>query len=469
MDTLSEYSVPNAATSAFACNLYHNGFNDIIIGHQTPWGYTNPSITFMKNISYGTFEITDTSKSFPRNPGNIFAVDVNNDGWSDIVSLTANNYSNETLEQYIRIYYNNEGTFNNSNYTDFDLNTRETVDNINYGDINGDGYIDLVYSSNYGLLWGVLYNDGYGGFSAPEVHHVTTYYPSGIAVGDLNNDGRDDIVLCGQLIDVYFSYPSGFQRLQLSADGFSGQVVISDFDQDGYKDILCNSGFGATDLLMYKNNGNNTFQKLGHLFSQSYMGFFVADFNNDGLPDIMFQNNDDSGYFLWYNQGNFQLSNMQFISVPNVGEVSRNFYCADLDNNGFNDIITVRCSFQYYLSANLDIRFNDGNGNFIPEPIVGIQDKANLTSSNLQNYPNPFQDETVFNFSTNEIATVELSVYDLQGKFITRLIKQKLVGGQHSIKWLGIDNDDQSCKPGAYIAYLKVNSKISCAIKVIKI
>jgi len=244
-DIQSEYNVPIAASSAFATNIYHDGFNDLIIGHHTAWGDANPTITLMKNISYGTFEITDTSKSFAGYQDNIFAVDVNNDGWADIIALANKNYSNGTLQRYIRVYYSIQGTFNNSNYTDFNLNTTEPVDHINYGDINGDGFIDLVYSSNSGLFWGVLYNDGLGDFSAPEVHHVTNYYPSGIAVGDLNNDGRDDIVLCGQIIDVYFSYPSGFQRLQLSAEGFADQVAISDFDQDGYKDILCNSGFAS--------------------------------------------------------------------------------------------------------------------------------------------------------------------------------------------------------------------------------
>jgi hypothetical protein len=468
-DILSEYNVPIAASSAFATNLYHDGFNDLLIGHHTAWGSTNPTISIMKNMSFGTFEITDTSKVFCGYQDNIFAVDVNNDGWPEVVTLAAYNYSGGTLERYIRIYSNNQGTFNDSIYNDYDLNTRKTIDNINFGDIDGDGFVDLVYSSNSGLFWGVLYNDGNGIFYAPEVHHVTNYYPTGIAIGDLNNDGRDDIVICGQIIDVYFSYPSGFQRLQLSANGFAGYVAISDFNQDGYKDILGNAGFGSTVLVVYKNNGNSTFQRMpDFIFQPPCQQFFVTDFNNDGLPDVIFQKSDLTGYILWYNQGDFQLANSQVISVLWYGEPSRNFYCADLDNNGFNDIITVR--FDYYkLSDNIDIRFNDGQGHFVPDPIVGIHDRSTVSKLDLKNYPNPFQDETVFTYYLNETAFTEISIYDLWGKFVTCLINQKLEGGSHYTKWRGLDNGDQPCKPGAYVAYLKVNGNVCNSIKLIKL
>jgi hypothetical protein len=195
--------------------------------------------------------------------------------------------------------------------------------------------------------------------------------------------------------------------------------------------------------------------------------FFVADFNNDGLPDVIFQDRSNTGYIIWYNQGNFQLADSNFISVPCIGEPSRSFYCADLDNNAFNDIITVRFD-AYYIINNVDIRFNDGHGHFVPDPIVGTQNYSDLISFSLKNYPNPFQDETIFKFNLKETALVDLSVLDLQGKFVTCLINQKLEGGSHSIKWRGLDNGCQPCKPGAFIAYLKVNGKICHAIKVIK-
>ena len=245
-------------------------------------------------------------------------------------------------------------------------------------------------------------------------------------------------------------------------------VAIVDFDLDGKRDILTQVYVwtGQFSILrIFKNLGNNAFQQLPDLIFQGGVGPLVtSDFNNDGLPDVLFTG--INGHIIWYNQGNFQLADSQYVAIPYHGGTSAKVCCADLDNNGFNDIITVSYGVaQNYPS--LDIMFNDGHGNFTPNPIVGNQEKDDIVSS-LKNYPNPFQDETTFEFYIKETSLVELSVFDLQGRFTTCLINQKLETGLHSIKWRGLDNGDQPSKPGAFIAYLKVNGKICRTIKVVK-
>jgi hypothetical protein len=462
MDILSEYNVPPSAQSVCVGDLNLDGFNDIIVGNSFNEAYNFGGVSILHNQGWGYFAFTDSIYTLA-NEWAVATAQLDTNPYPEIIFIKDNPVMQT---EYIEIAFNNNFNdtlclYTNSGY--------HGIDNIAIGDIDGNGINDIIFASNQGQLWGIFYNYGNRNYSAPQIHHVTTYYPSGLAVGDLNNDGRDDIVLCGQIIDVYFSYSSGFQRLQLSAEGFASDVAIADFDQDGFKDILGNSGFGSTVLIMYKNNGSSSFQKMPDFVFQPFcQQFFITDFNNDGLPDVIYQNSDHTGYILWYNQGNFQIADSQVISVPWYGEPSRSFYCADLDNNGFNDIITVR--FDYYvLSANVDIRFNDGQGHFVPNPIVGIHGQLNMTALNLKNYPNPFQDETTFNFNLKETANTEISVFDLQGKFVTCLINQKLEGGTHYIKWRGLDNGDQPCKPGAYVAYLKVNGNVCNSIKLIKL
>jgi hypothetical protein len=459
-DTLSGYTVPPSAQSVCAGDLDLDGFNDIVIGHNYNDEYNFGGISILRNQSWGYFSLTDSVYALA-NEWAVTTTQLDSDPHPEILFL-----------KEISNCENVEIIFNNNMNDILILNVTKPGYAIDYfatGDIDGNGYTDIVFASNQGHFWGIFYNYGNRNFSSSEIHNVTTYYPSGLAVGDLNNDGRDDIVLCGQLLDIYFSYSSGFQNLQLSAGGFAGGVSITDFDLDGEKDILVNSGFGSTVLIMYKNNGNSTFQKMADFIFQPACGeFFVTDFNNDGFPDVIYQNRSNTGYYLWYNQGNFQLADSSFIGVPRIGEPSRSFYCADLDNNSFSDIITVRFD-AYYLTNNVDIRFNDGQGHFIPNPIVGIESHPDYSSFGISNYPNPFSYETLFNINLKETALTEISVFNLQGVFVTCLINKKLEGGSRTIKWCGLDNGGQPCKPGTFLAYLKVNSKIYQVIKVVKI
>jgi len=225
----------------------------------------------------------------------VYAADIDNDGWVDIVAFYYNG-----SQHYIRVYYNQQGTFPNTNYADFSLNNTSAIfDYITFGDINGDGYVDIVVSSCDNNLWGVLYNNGNGGFLAPVYN--TVHSPYAICCGDLNGDGRDDVVIIGQNTEIYFSYSSGFQHVVLDNYAYMNELGVVDFDLDGKKDILTEKYVAPnhyTVLRMFKNLGNNTFQQLPDVIYPGGMGqgsggnLFVnknTDFNNDGYPDILFQ------------------------------------------------------------------------------------------------------------------------------------------------------------------------------------
>lgn len=468
-DIDSEYNVPIGANSIFAVDCDLDGHNDLVVGHKTMWGDSNKTISIMRNIGYGTFEITDTSKSFCGYQESIFATDLSNDGFPDIVAILGD-FSTGVIKRFIRIYYNSTGQYPNSNYADFNLNTSESIVYVSHGDINGDGFTDLVFISLYGQFWGVLYNDGTGYFPSPEYHTVPGLYPYSVACGDLNNDGRDDIAISGQSIKLILSFQTGFQETTIST--FSQDVKLADFDGDGYCDIL---GFSLVPVYSYtifniiKNNGNSTFTQLPDQYFQfGTHNIACSDLNNDGLPDMLFQLEDFSGYEIYYNQGDFLLADSQFVSVPSYGEGLRNCICADLDNNAFNDIITVRLSY-VDIQHNIDIQFNDGHGNFSPNPIVGIGTANGVPGVLLKNNPNPFNEITTFNFNMKETALAELDIYTLQGNFISCLINQKISSGSHNIKWNGLDNFGNPCPAGLYMAVLKINGQIRQAIKIIKL
>jgi len=381
-------------------------------------------------------------------------------------------FSSGVAERYIRIFYNNNGEI--ASFLDFSLNSSETFSDIYYGDINCDSFNDIIVASSNGQFWGVMYNDGLGNFSNPDYHYVTNYFPRTLSCGDLNGDNRDDIVVCGQSTEVYFSYPAGFQLLVLETDNYKEGVSIVDFDLDGDNDILTFVGIpfvNVTSLIMYENQGNNSFDTLEEFYFQPMSSrFFVTDFNNDSLHDILFQLSDKSGYIIYYNQGNFQLADSQFVALPpsNPQEGWRNCYCADMDGNGYTDIITVKTLYAY-LPDNLEILFNDGNGNFVEDPITYVQpSNFELQTSNLSCYPNPFITETTISFTIEEKGKIQLYIFDLNGKLVQTIINKELQKGKTEIKWNGTDKNGKELQPGVYFLAFVENVKTTKFEKLIK-
>lgn len=213
-DILSEYNVATEAQSVCIGDLDLDGFNDIVVGNNYNFTFNWGGVSILRNQGWGYFAFTDSIYAYA-NEWAVATAQLDSDPHPEILFQI---YNPILLTSSIGIIFNN----NNSDTLYLNIQSNNSIDYLATGDIDGNGFNDIVFASNQGLFWGIFYNYGNRIFSAPEIHYVTTYYPSGLAVGDLNNDGRDDIVLCGQLIDVYFSYPSGFQNLQLSADGFAG-------------------------------------------------------------------------------------------------------------------------------------------------------------------------------------------------------------------------------------------------------
>lgn len=156
-----------------------------------------------------------------------------------------------------------------------------------------------------------------------------------------------------QLIDVYSK--TGINFVHTSApekkyivESMSGGVLLIDFDRDGFQDIYFTNAPTVemalknekSKSLLYRNNGNGTFtdvtDKAGVGFPGFAMGGAVADYNNDGFPDMYITCL--GGNVLYKNNGDGTFSDVTKQAGVSDGRWSAGAAFADYDGDGFLDL-----------------------------------------------------------------------------------------------------------------------------------
>lgn len=427
---------------------------DVVIGHKfasvSNWG----GIAILENTGLGFFQLKDSlyfENGYPDVHKNFF----DNNVYIDIFSRTV------TIDPYtinITVIYN-YGLSQFDSIKSFSIYPEPPVPFITSGDVDGDGFADLLFAHNNDYLWGIIYNDGTGNFSAPEYYDLD-FPPTDIKCADLNDDGRSDIVVTGSTTEIYFSYETGFVQ-QLLTETLNLHVLLSDFDNDYDNDIILHTTYYANHhrVYLFENLGNNQF------FEHDYFEFTpfcryaqIADFNNDSLPDMVFIAHDHSGLYIYYNQDDFQLGEQQFVEIYEDDAFLQRVTFEDFDNNSFNDIALI-INFWGTTPSKLKILFNNGNGGFQEDPITNIKKPTINEDSEVTYYPNPFYSEINIKYNIKESSFVEISVFSFSGELIRVLTSKQKKGGDHLIKWDGLNNGGKASKPDPYLLTFKVNDK----------
>jgi hypothetical protein len=80
---------------------------------------------------------------------------------------------------------------------------------------------------------------------------------------------------------------------------------------------------------------------------------------------------------------------------------------------------------------------------------------APASALSLRIYPNPFNPSTRFHFELPVAGEATMRVYDLRGRVVRTLLRERLAAGHHAVAWDGTDNDGRGVASGAYICSLE--------------
>lgn len=170
------------------------------------------------------------------------------------------------------------------------------------GDINGDGWPDVAVANQNDGTVSVLYGDGQGGLSPPQTWPVGAGVFS-IAVADMNGDGRLDIVATDPN-DGYVAVlqrnaaNTGFDAAQTYPTGAGTNpsgLAVADLNGDGRPDIITGNQFNpSTDhpedtvTALLRNASNTGFDPPAtYTVGSGPAGVAVGDLNGDGKLDIV--------------------------------------------------------------------------------------------------------------------------------------------------------------------------------------
>jgi hypothetical protein len=297
-------------------------------------------------------------------PGVAF-IDYDNDGWPDIFLVNGTDWPGHAQKHTMpKLYHNNhDGTFTDVTHK-AGLDVEMYGIGVAVGDFDNDGYDDLFVTA-YGQSR-LFHNNGNGTFT--DVTHKSRLagvkeFSTSAAWVDYDKDGRLDLV-----VGNYVQW-SPENDLYCTMDGKN-------------KSYCTPESYKGTSVRLWHNNGDGTFtdvtQKagLGEPTCKT-LGVAVLDYDNDGWPDLLFSN-DTQPNKLYHNNGNGTFTEKAVVagvafSEDGVARAGMGVDSADYDRSGNTSLLITNFSNQM-----ISLYHNEGKGLFVDEAPRGDVGRASL-------------------------------------------------------------------------------------------
>ena len=273
-----DIDVPSQPRGCVLADLNGDGMIDLATAHTVAG-----VVRVYAGDGSGNFELAQPLQ-LPQRPMDLAVGDINGDGRPDLVGVSEGGL--------IGVFYGTKsGRFERGPYLTTSYGGTEVV----LADMDQDGDLDIVVSLwKEDQIW-IFANDGAGRFGDPRKVEVTSRNPFGVAVLDVDRDGRLDFVapdLGGNPLDVRLGTGSSEFRAgpRLPSAAGARHLMATDLDGDGHQDLV-STARDASRVILYYNRGGGRFLTQDLLEPGEHPRATVAaDLNGDGVTDLVTTN-----------------------------------------------------------------------------------------------------------------------------------------------------------------------------------
>jgi len=289
--TVTNYTCGDNANRIAAGDIDGDGDIDVAVGRT---GFTGGSgLTVMLNNGTGALSVSQNLTQVPGAAAQgapVLLHDMDLDGDLDLVCTGANN---ATFGQSVVAIRKNDGagtfaapilyTSPDGPYTPWDMQA---------GDLNADGWPDLVYSTPSGRVWDGIcaaLSDGKGGWM-PTAFYKSSKWTRGVTMADFDEDGDIDVAAVaedGNMVCIHENVAFGnLASVPIYGTGgsFTNDIGHGDVNGDGHLDAMA----WDTRPRLLLGNGDGSFQSsLQYVGPTGLTDCRLREMDGDGLPDLL--------------------------------------------------------------------------------------------------------------------------------------------------------------------------------------
>lgn len=306
------------------------------------------------------------------------ADDMDNDGDLDII-MTGRDESNAP---HLFVYLNNDGLYQSSSASGISISELDGRELVQFIDVDHNHAPDVIIGKHF------FVNDGTGFYTLQSTGLADAIVrPWAIADGDINGDGWTDLMISGTdsnntsfeaITHLLLGDASGNMTFSQEVEGVIGGAILVDITGDSILDLLT-SGYTSdsyqAEVEVFVNNGTglmtmNQLEPIDQKFSDGDAHFF--DFDDDGDQDLIVGGSNEDGDFktlLYWNDG---AGNFIEDTSNEFAESKYNLFIDDFNGDGNIDIITT---------------YSDGNHLYLGDGLGTFSEKADANlGSNAEPY-----------------------------------------------------------------------------------